>query len=101
MHIKVGDKVKLKNSPHLERDVLYIHQNPGDGRKYYVVAYKGDIPTSHPEHELTKVPDLIEKTYSIKKKWIYNCAADADDASHGLIISYLDDEPVSARLEKL
>lgn len=96
--IKVGDKVKLKDSPHLERDVLYIHEKPGDGRKYYVVAYMGDIPTAHQEYELTKVPDLVEKTYAIKKKWIYNCSESTD---HTLIVSYLGDEPVSVRLEKV
>ena len=97
--IKVGDKVKLKNSPDLERNVLYIHEKPGDGRKYYVVAYEGDIPTSHQEHELTKVPEVVEKVYYLENKTVYNIGHTG--MSHKLIISYLDDEPVSARLEKL
>jgi hypothetical protein len=54
MNIKVGDKVLVRDCG-FERDVLYIHQAPGDSRVYYVVAYKGDIPISYPEHQLTKV----------------------------------------------
>lgn len=94
--IKVGDKVKLKNSPHLERDVLYIHEKPGDGRKYYVVAYEGDIPTSHQEYEITKV---VERSYYLDDKTVYNVGHTG--MSHILIVSYLDDEPVSVRLEKV
>ena len=99
MNIKVGDKVTRKSCPDLELDVLYIHEKPGDKRKYYVVAYKGDKPTSHTEYELIKVPDLIEVEYSLMKKWVYNCVT--EKPNHKLIVSYLDDEPVSVRLEKL
>ena len=54
MTIKVGDKVLVWDCD-LERDVLYIHQAPGDSRVYYVVAYKGDMPESYLGHHLKKV----------------------------------------------
>lgn len=99
MNIKVGDKIKLKNSPHLERDVLYIHQKPGDGRKFYVVAYMGDIPTSHQEHELTKAPEVVEKVYYLDGEWIYYMSE--CHSTHKVIITHVNNEPVSVRLEKL
>lgn len=97
MTIKVGDKVTINKFPDYQRDVLYIHQK--DMSKYYVVAYEGDIPTSHREHELTKAPELVDITYCLKGKWFYNC--DYDTATHKLILSHLDDEPISVRLEKM
>lgn len=97
MNIKVGDRVTLNNSPLYQRDVLYIHQK--DDRKFYVVAFKGDIPTSHQEHELNKFPEVVEKVYYLEDKTVYNIGHTG--MSHKLIISYLDDEPISVRLEKL
>lgn len=99
MTIKVGDKVKLKNSPNLERDVLYIHEKPGDGRKFFVVAYMGDIPTSHSEHELTKVPELVTKNYFIDKMEVWNGAHAV--GTHKLVVSYLGDKPIAVRLEEI
>lgn len=64
MTIKVGDKVLVGGSD-FERDVLYIHQAPEDSRVYYVVAYKGDIPSSHPEHQLTKVEPKTSVWFNI------------------------------------
>lgn len=65
MTIKVGDKVIVKGYGDSERDVLYIHQAPGDSRVFYVTAYKGDIPKSYTEQNLTKVEPVSSLWYNV------------------------------------
>jgi hypothetical protein len=56
---KVGDKVILKSHTNLEREVVYVQNK--DERIFYTVIYKGDIPTSHYEHELSPVPPKVKQ----------------------------------------
>lgn len=48
---KVGDTVYIHGAPSLVRTLLYIHDL--DGRKFGVVAFMGDMPTSHPFAQLS------------------------------------------------
>ena len=54
--IKVGDSVRLRGYC-VWRTVLYIHQAPGDDRRWVVYAYEGDIPCTSLESELEKKID--------------------------------------------
>lgn len=54
---KVGDKVLVKGCSSFAREVVYVHNK--DTRIFYTVAYKGDMPTSHPEKDLSPVPPKV------------------------------------------
>ena len=89
MTIKVGDKVLVWDCD-LEYDVLYIHQAPGDSRVYYVVAYEGDMPSSYPKHQLTKVEPVTSVWINIYigggSGTAYNSRKEADINSVGMRI---------------
>lgn len=70
MTIKVGDEVYVKNS-NLPYKVLYIH-HLDPSRKWYVVAYHGDMPRVYREDSISKAPPVerlnfffMGKTYSV------------------------------------
>ena len=87
MTIKVGDKVLVCDCD-LEHDVLYIHQAPGDNRVYYVVAYRGDSPSSYKENQLKKVEPMTSVWVNIYTLGYsgpaYNSRKEADINSVGM-----------------
>lgn len=52
MNYKVGDRVKYSHGDTLVRDIIHIHSK--DARVYYVLSYKGDMPTVHTEVEMDR-----------------------------------------------
>lgn len=65
--IQVGDEVykRLSNGNFSAETytVLYVH-NEDPRRKWYVVSFKGDIPTAHYEKDLKKEPIVFERRFS-------------------------------------
>jgi hypothetical protein len=50
MKYKVGDRVKYRPEDAIVYDILYVHSK--DQRVYYVLAYKGDMPSVHTEVQM-------------------------------------------------